>query len=42
MKYMKEHMAPHKQLGGGIIFVNNIPKSASGKILRRELTNFNG
>ncbi|KAG9312087.1 AMP binding protein [Chiua virens] len=29
--------APHKKLRGGVIIVNQIPKSASGKILRREL-----
>ncbi|KAG9312085.1 AMP binding protein [Chiua virens] len=29
--------APHKKLRGGLIMVNQIPKSASGKILRREL-----
>ncbi len=29
--------APHKKLRGGIRFVPEIPKSASGKILRRVL-----
>jgi 4-coumarate--CoA ligase len=27
----------YKQLKGGIVFVDAIPKTASGKILRREL-----
>lgn len=36
-KYMKGKLARHKYLRGGIIIVDTIPKSASGKILRREL-----
>lgn len=28
-------VAPYKQLRGGVVFTNEIPKSASGKILRR-------
>ena len=35
--YMKEQVAQHKQLLGGIQFVENIPKSAAGKILRKDL-----
>ncbi|KAI9279411.1 hypothetical protein BC943DRAFT_298036 [Umbelopsis sp. AD052] len=34
-KYVAENVAPHKRLRGGIRFVNSIPKSPSGKILRR-------
>ncbi|CAG8447774.1 5351_t:CDS:10 [Dentiscutata erythropus] len=30
-------VAPHKKLRGGILFINKIPKSDSGKILRRLL-----
>jgi 4-coumarate--CoA ligase len=30
-------VAPHKKLRGGVKFVDEIPKSASGKILRRLL-----
>jgi 4-coumarate--CoA ligase len=30
-------MAPYKRLTGGVIFCDSIPKSPSGKILRREL-----
>ncbi|XP_014668479.1 PREDICTED: 4-coumarate--CoA ligase-like 7 [Priapulus caudatus] len=35
--YLGEHVAPHKRLRGGIEFVSEIPKSAAGKILRRQL-----
>jgi len=36
-RYFKENAAGYKQLRGGIIFTKQIPKSASGKILRRQL-----
>lgn len=35
--YMKKYVAPFKLLRGGIEFVTEIPKSASGKILRQKL-----
>ncbi|KAL4802811.1 hypothetical protein BDV18DRAFT_166809 [Aspergillus unguis] len=35
--HVKSNMARHKQLRGGVVFMNEIPKSASGKILRRIL-----
>lgn len=34
-EWIKERVAPHKRLDGGVIFTDVIPKSASGKILRR-------
>lgn len=34
-KHVEEHKARHKWLKGGIRFVDAIPKSPSGKILRR-------
>ena len=34
---MKEQVSSHKQLAGGIEFVETIPKSAAGKILRKDL-----
>lgn len=37
MDYVKHRLAPYKQLRGGVVFVNEIPKNPSGKILRREL-----
>lgn len=36
-EWVKERVAPYKRLDGGIIFRDAIPKSASGKILRRLL-----
>ncbi|KNG82891.1 AMP dependent CoA ligase [Aspergillus nomiae NRRL 13137] len=36
-KYVEEHKARHKWLKGGIRFVDAVPKSPSGKILRRLL-----
>ena len=35
--YIVERVAPCKKLRGGIVFVDTIPKSPSGKILRRVL-----
>ncbi|KAK2581707.1 hypothetical protein KPH14_002193 [Odynerus spinipes] len=36
-KYVNERVSSHKRLRGGIQFVHDIPKNASGKILRRVL-----
>ena len=35
--YVAEKLAPHKELRGGVYFIDEIPKSPSGKILRRLL-----
>ncbi|KAJ7065046.1 hypothetical protein C8F01DRAFT_1129251 [Mycena amicta] len=35
--FVKSRLASYKQLRGGVVFVPAIPKSASGKILRREI-----
>ena len=35
--YMQVQVAAHKQLMGGMEFVQAIPKSAAGKILRKDL-----
>lgn len=35
--YVDGKLAPHKRLRGGIIPIGEIPKSASGKILKRTL-----
>ena len=34
---MKQRVAPHKRLAGGIVKVDDIPKNTSGKILRKIL-----
>jgi len=35
--FVASKVAPHKKLRGGVEFVDSIPKSPSGKILRRQL-----
>ena len=35
--FVKKNLAQHKQLRGGVVWLDAIPKSPSGKILRREL-----
>ncbi|KAJ8308077.1 hypothetical protein KUTeg_012951 [Tegillarca granosa] len=37
LQYVKDRVAPYKQLRGGVEFVDEIPKLPSGKILRRKL-----
>lgn len=36
-KYMHDKVAKHKRLVGGIVFIDEIPKLASGKIVRKLL-----
>ncbi|KAI5357708.1 Putative AMP-dependent synthetase/ligase, AMP-binding, AMP-binding enzyme domain, ANL [Septoria linicola] len=35
--YVKARLAPYKQLRGGVVFIDEIPKNAIGKFLRRDL-----
>lgn len=35
IEYVHSRVAPHKRLRGGVIFTDQVPKSASGKLLRR-------
>ncbi|XP_067011688.2 uncharacterized protein [Anabrus simplex] len=36
-QFVAERVSDHKHLAGGVVFVESIPKSAAGKILRRQL-----
>ena len=36
-KWVEERVAPYKKLRGGVRFVDEIPKSTAGKVLRRVL-----
>jgi len=36
-KYMDERVSDHKRLRGGIVFLDAIPRSAAGKILKKDL-----
>jgi acyl-CoA synthetase (AMP-forming)/AMP-acid ligase II len=35
--FVESKVATYKRLGGGVVFCDSIPKTASGKILRREV-----
>jgi acyl-CoA synthetase (AMP-forming)/AMP-acid ligase II len=35
--FVSERVAPFKRLRGGVVFVKSIPRTASGKVLRKEL-----
>lgn len=35
--YLEEKVAPHKQLKGGVKFVQELPKNPTGKLLRKVL-----
>ena len=35
VRFVHERVAPHKRLRGGVVFVDSVPKSPSGKLLRR-------
>jgi 4-coumarate--CoA ligase len=37
MKWVEERCTRHKWITGGVVFVNEIPKNPSGKILRTSL-----
>lgn len=36
-EFVAKRLAPHKQLAGGVCFVEELPKSPAGKLLRRHL-----
>lgn len=35
--FVRENLSSHKQLRGGVVFIDEVPKSASGKILRKDI-----
>jgi 4-coumarate--CoA ligase len=37
VEWISTKVAPHKQLRGGVRFIDEVPKNASGKLLRRVL-----
>jgi len=37
INFVADKVSPHKKLRGGVEFLEQIPKTASGKILKREL-----
>lgn len=39
--FAHKHLASYKALDGGVVFVNEIPRTASGKVLRRKLAEMN-
>jgi len=36
-EFVDTKVAPHKRLKGGVVFIDAIPKTNTGKLLRREL-----
>lgn len=36
-EHVAKHLAKYKHLSGGVVFLDKIPKTASGKYLKREL-----
>ncbi|KAG0033560.1 hypothetical protein BGZ81_008136 [Podila clonocystis] len=40
MDFVAVRVANHKKLRGGVVFIGEIPKSASGKILRKDIVKF--
>jgi len=39
VKYFPDRVKDHEKLRGGIIFVDNLPRSPAGKLKREELLN---
>jgi 4-coumarate--CoA ligase len=36
-KFIADRLTPYKQIRGGVVFVDELPRGTLGKILRREL-----
>ena len=39
--FVRKHLVSYKALDGGVIFVGEIPRTATGKISRKKLTDMN-
>lgn len=37
IEFVEAKVAVHKRLNGGVVFIDSIPKTTTGKLLRREL-----
>ena len=37
VEFMQTKVAAHKRLKGGVVFINTLPRTTTGKLLRREL-----
>ena len=40
--FVATRAAPYKHLAGGVVFIDQIPRTASGKILRKDLKKLHG
>lgn len=40
-EFVSKHVARYKQISGGVFFVDSIPKTATGKILRKDVRKMN-
>ncbi|PSN43108.1 hypothetical protein C0J52_10474 [Blattella germanica] len=40
IKYVEGQVSPQKRLRGGVVFIDSIPRTPSGKILRRQLKDY--
>ena len=40
--FVAARAAPYKRLAGGVVFIDQIPRTASGKILRKDLKKLHG
>lgn len=39
-QYVKDNLAAYKQVRGGVVFIEQVPRNPTGKILRRKLADY--